>query len=340
MKIAMISNNSIPVPPSEYGGTQREIYYLTEELVRSGHEVILFAKKGSIAKATATYVYPYDDKRKQLEFIMRHLPKDVDIIHDHCGLVAKSNPPIPTIRSYHGARKAIHVQIPVYVSKTILQKYGENEGYYLHNGIRLTDYRFRQKKKNYLLYIGRIEPMKGVHLAIEVAKKTGLKLLIAGPYDHNKVQKKYFNEVISPQLNKQIRYIGSVGGEEKQVLLSKARCVLFPSVWDEPFGIVMIEALACGTPVLGFQDGGAVPEVLHGLPQLICRNTKDMVTKVLNPSAFPSAHQCRQYVEYHYSERVMVDKALSLYRKILKGNHYKIYPDSEWNNLAAKRGWL
>ncbi|WP_284637729.1 glycosyltransferase family 4 protein [Paenibacillus silviterrae] len=319
MKIIQISNNRLTVPPVDYGGTQRDIYYLTEELIRQGHEVILFARKGSKTHATKMFHYPFNENSsdKMYRFILKHLPADADIIHDHTGIVSRTELSIPAIRNSH-LRKGTGGSHPVYVSKTILQKYGGNKGYYVHNGIRPEDYTFRRKKGDYLLFLGRLTPEKGVHHAIEVAKKTGLKLIIAGPYHHNKKQLKYFNKVIKPHLDKQIQYVGSVGGERKQKLLSKARCVLFPSTWDEPFGLVLIEALACGTPVLGFKRGGAVPEVLHGLPQLLCDNVTDMAIKVLTRKDFPSAQACRRYVEQHFSDRVMTDNFLKLYEKIIK----------------------
>jgi glycosyltransferase involved in cell wall biosynthesis len=331
LKIAQISTNTIPVPPKDYGGTQREVHYLTEELVRRGHKVILFAKKGSTARSTQTFEYPSNDRKEQLAFIMKNLPSDVDFIHDHYGIVASSNPPIPTIRSSH-SKGVTGVQIPVYVSKTILRKYGKNKGFYVHNGIRVEDYRFRKKKKDYLLFLGRIIKQKGVHLAVEVARKTGKELILAGPIN----DKKYFNSKIKPYLNKHIRHIGSVGGRKKMDLLSRASCVLFTSTWDEPFGLVLIEALASGTPVLGFKKGGAVPEVLNGMPQLLCRSTKDMIKKVQKPSKFPTARACRAYVQKHFSDRSMTDKFLKLYKKIIKQKKYKIVRNSKWTKRKSK----
>jgi glycosyltransferase involved in cell wall biosynthesis len=331
LKIAQISTNTIPVPPKDYGGTQREVHYLTEELVRRGHKVILFAKKGSTARSTQTFEYPSNDRTEQLAFIKKNLPSDVDFIHDHYGIVAKTNPPIPTIRSSH-SKGVSGVQIPVYVSKTILRKYGKNKGYYVHNGIRVEDYRYRKKKKGYRLFLGRIIKQKGVHHAVEVAKKTGKDLILAGPIN----DKKYFNAKIKPHLNKHIRYIGPVGGSKKMDLLSRASCVLFTSTWDEPFGLVLIEALASGTPVLGFKKGGAVPEVLKGLPQLLCSNTKDMTNKVQKRSKFPSARACRSYVQKNFSDRSMTDKFLKLYKKIIKEKKYKIMRNTVWNKRKAK----
>jgi glycosyltransferase involved in cell wall biosynthesis len=327
MKIIQISTNTLRVPPKDYGGTQRDVYYLTEELIRRGHEVILFAKKGSSTSAK-TYTYRSKSKKKQLDFIIKRIPKDADIIHDHYGIVANANPPIPTIRNSH-TRSVNSTQIPVFVSKTILRSNGKRKGYYVHNGIRLKDYRFCKEKDDYLLFLGRIIPEKGVHHAIQVAKRTGKRLIIAGPVQNDK-GRAYFNKKIKPHLNDKITYIGAVGGEQKQELISKAYCVLFPSLWKEPFGLVLIESLACGTPVLGFKRG-AVPEVLKGFPQLVCKGPKEMARKVKSGKVFPSASKCRSYIRKNFSDKVMASDFLKLYRKVLKGKKYRVMRNSLWN---------
>ncbi|SFJ77366.1 Glycosyltransferase Family 4 [Paenibacillus sp. UNC496MF] len=148
MRIAQISTNTIPVPPKNYGGTQRDVHYLTEELVKRGHEVFLFAKKGSTSNATQTFEYESNDKSKQLDFIIKNMPPDIDIIHDHYGIVAKAKPPIPTICQSHSKWIRSNVQIRVYVSKFILRKYGKGKGYAVYNGMRMAIIRSRKRNKN------------------------------------------------------------------------------------------------------------------------------------------------------------------------------------------------
>lgn len=331
MRIALISTNTIPVPPKDYGGTQREVHYLTEELVKRGHKVFLFAKKGSSSNATRTFEYESNDPKQQLDFIIKNLPPDVDIIHDHYGIVAKANPPIPTIGQSHSKGINSNVQIPVYVSKFILRKYGKRRGYAVHNGIRMDDYTFRTTKQNYMLFLGRLIEKKGVHLAIKVAKKTGKRLLIAGTLN----DKKYYNSKIKPHLGKNIRYVGIVGGDRKRQLLANASIVLFTSTWDEPFGLVLVESMASGTPVLGFRKGG-VAEVLRGMPQLLCRTTSDMAAKVKNRKRLPSARMLRRYVRTRYSDITLTDSVLKLYQKVLDNNLYKIRKNTLWNQRKAK----
>jgi len=317
LKIVQISTNTIPVPPKDYGGTQRMVYYLTEDLIRRGHNVILFAKKGSKAKATRIYEYPSNNVKKQLQYINKNMPKDADIVHDHYGIFARTKPGIPTIRHSH-AKGIKGVQHPVYVSRTIQKKYGKNRGHFIHNGIRLKDYSYRTEKNDYLLFLGRLIEEKGVHLAIKVAQQTGKRLIIAG----NIPDMRYFRTKIKPHLNNRIQYVGPVGGARKLDLLARASCVLFTSTWDEPFGLVMIEALASGTPVLGFRKG-AVTEVLSGMPGLLCSSTTDMIRKV-RKHAYPSPAACRRYVQNHFSDRSMTSKFLSLYVKIIRRQPYRI----------------
>ncbi|MFC4810847.1 glycosyltransferase family 4 protein [Paenibacillus sp. GCM10023250] len=331
MRIAQISTNTIPVPPKDYGGTQRDVHYLTEELVRRGHEVFLFAKKGSTSNATQTFEYESDDQTAQLDFIIRNMPPDIDIIHDHYGIVAKANPPIPTICQSHSKRIKSNVQIRVYVSKFILRKYGRGKGYAVYNGMSMDDYTFKKKKQKYLLFLGRLIKEKGVHLAIKVAKKTGRKLIIAGTLN----DRKYYNAKIKPHLGKKIRYVGAVGGSRKRALLANAHCVLFTSTWDEPFGLVLVEAMASGTPVLGFRRG-AVPEVLRGMPRLVCNTTTGMAAKVRNRKRLPSARALRRYARTRYSDRNMTDAFLKLYRRVINKKLYKIRKNTLWNRRKAK----
>lgn len=331
MRIALISTNTIPVPPKDYGGTQREVHYLTEELVKRGHEVFLFAKKGSSSNATRTFEYESNDRKEQLDFIIKNLPPNVDIIHDHYGIVAKANPPIPTIGQSHSQGSDSRIQIPVYVSKFILRKYGKRRGYAVHNGIRMDDYTFRTTKQNYMLFLGRLIKKKGVHLAIKVAKETGKQLIIAGTLN----DKKYYNSKIKPHLGKNIRYVGVVGGDRKRQLLANASFVLFTSTWNEPFGLVLVESMASGTPVLGFRKGG-VAEVLRGMPQLLCRTTSDMAEKVKNRKRLPAARKLRRYVRTRYSDIILTDSVLKLYQKVLDNNLYKIRKNTLWNRRKAK----
>jgi glycosyltransferase involved in cell wall biosynthesis len=313
VKIVQIAKNIIPVPPIGYGGTERDIHYLTNCLIDRGHEVIIFAKQGSKCKGKLI-PYPKNSSKNLLPFVKKNLPDGVDVIIDHAGFVATAKLPIPTLCSIHSAIK-FNVQFPIYVSKYLLEHKGNGKGYFIHNGIGVEDYPYLEQKENYLLSLGRIIPSKGTHLAIMAAKATGNSLIIAGNVPKKGIS--YFNKKVKPHIDgEQINYIGEVGGERKMELLSKAKCVLFPITWGEPFGLVPIEAMACGTPVIAFRKGGVL-ETMSGFPELTCNNLNGMVT-ILQRSNFPPPQKLRDYVTQYFSAEVMTDNFEKLIHKAIK----------------------
>ncbi|WP_431089016.1 glycosyltransferase [Paenibacillus sp. 8b26] len=314
--VQVISNspNAQPVP-SIKGGTEKVVYELTEELVKRGHHVSLFAARGSRSSARLI-TFPKGLKHSQIpQFVLKHMPPGTQMIHDHTFRSAMGNRklPCPAVSTVHLPVKE-HGNNPVYVSKRARQLMGEGKGYYVYNGINTHDYEFSDKKHGYLLFMGRIIRNKGVLQAIQVAEQTGKRLLIAGPikapvFFRQEIQKRI-------QHNPNIRYVGAVGGQQKQKLLKHAECLLFPTLWEEPFGLVMVEAMACGTPVLALKNG-SVPEVLAGFPQLICKSVGQMVRKVRQKN-YPSPAELRLYVTQRFTNKQMTDKYLKLYREIIR----------------------
>ncbi|MFC0216636.1 glycosyltransferase [Paenibacillus chartarius] len=317
MKIVqVISNfpNARPLPPTNQGGTEKIVYELTEELVRRGHRVVVFASKGSRTKAKLIE-YPKGMRDRGIgRFVAKRLPKGVHLIHDHTftSTVDKQRLKVPTVSTLHLPVKH-WVRHPIYVSKRARQVMGKGRGYYVYNGIRPHEYEFSEVKKGYLLFIGRLLRVKGVLQAIEVAEKTNKRLIISGPIK----DKRLFVKEIAPRIrrNPRIRYVGAVGGKRKQQLLKHASCLLFPTLWEEPFGLVMIEAMACGTPVVALRNG-SVPEVMAGFPQLICRSVPEMVRKV-KAGKYPSPRALRSYVIRRFTTRNMTDGYLRIYSKVL-----------------------
>ncbi|MEC0236419.1 glycosyltransferase [Paenibacillus kribbensis] len=314
--VQVISNypNAQPVP-SIKGGTEKVVYELTEELVRRGHHVTLFAARGSRSSARLI-TYPKGLKHDQIyQYVLQHMPPGTQIIHDHTfrSALGRKKLPCPSICTVHLPVKK-HGKNPVFVSKRARQLMGGGKGSYVYNGINTHEYEFSSEKHGYLLFMGRIIRNKGVLQAIQVAERTGKRLLIAGPikapiYFRQEIQKRI-------QHNPKIHYVGAVGGEQKQQLLKHAECLLFPTLWEEPFGLVMVEAMACGTPVLALKNG-SVAEVLSGFPQLICKSVGQMERKV-QQKYYPSPAQLRQYVTQRFTNKQMTDKYLKLYRQIIR----------------------
>jgi glycosyltransferase involved in cell wall biosynthesis len=183
----------------------------------------------------------------------------------------------------------------------------------IHHGIHLSDYRLQPKKQPYLSFIGRLAPVKGPHLAIEVAKKTGIPLKLAG--EIQPMYKSYFESEIKPQLDGRfIEYIGEADLTAKNELLGNSLAMLFPIQWDEPFGLVMIEAMACGTPVIALKRG-SVPEVVRdGVSGFVCESVEKMVECIRDLSISPRL--IREYARENFSVEVMTRKYLELYESI------------------------
>jgi len=323
MRIVVVAPNTTVLPPERDGGTERIVYELSEGIVREGHEVFLYAR-GSSSSSGTVISYPFDffGEEEVGSFVKHTLPPKVDIIHDHTFSSTMSNQGLdhPIVSTRHIPRKTNAVN-PVYVSQNALDTIGEGQGIYIHNGLQPEDYQFSATKKSYLLFMGRIVPDKGVDQAINIAEWTNSKLIIAGP----KHDAKYFNKEIAPRLkrNPKLVYVDSVGGQERQNLLKNARCLLFPIQWKEPFGLVMIEALVCGTPVLALNKG-AVKEVLRGFPEFICKTPKEMANKLKYTIHKYSPQQLRKYVLDNFDSRIMTHRYIDYYKQVIKESHHQL----------------
>ncbi|WP_245864323.1 glycosyltransferase family 4 protein [Paenibacillus donghaensis] len=314
MRILQIAPNHEAVPPQKDGGTERIVYDLAQELSRRGHDVILYAPFGSHISGSVI-PYPFIGDEPIVSYILETLPHDIDVIHDHT-FNSVFNPigvNIPTVHTIHLPVRN-NVKFPVYVSYNALNVIGGGYGHYIHNGVVLDEYEFSSVKEDYFLFMGRMIREKGIIEAMNLAEATGQRLVMAGPIHDEEL----FLQEITPRLkqNPQLQYVGPVGQTIRQDLLKHAKCLLFPIQWNEPFGLVMIEAMACGTPVLALSNG-AVPEILEYFPQMMCESLSEMTRKLYHYEVPYSPEKLRSHIKERFSVSRMTDDYLKLYQQAI-----------------------
>lgn len=336
MKVALIAAPFIAVPPANYGGTELFVAQLAEGLQKAGAEVVVYANGESKAKVECRWIYqhsqwpikvPEHASMKELNHVswaIRDADKDCDLIHLQSprGLAFSPFVRRPTILTLHGPHdpqlSEFYAYYPdtYYVGISAAQCTQETMPRMrtIHHGIDLSQYRLVENKQQYLSFIGRIAPLKGTHLAIEVAQRTGIPLKIAG--DVQPAYREYFERKIKPQIDgKLVEYVGLADLKAKNELLGNSLAMLFPIQWNEPFGLVMVEAMACGTPVLAM-PGGSVREVVReGVGGHVCRTVKDLAKRAQTLKIDPAL--VRRYVEENFSIERMVRNYLSLYEEAM-----------------------
>jgi glycosyltransferase involved in cell wall biosynthesis len=340
MRIAQIAPIAERVPPKTYGGTERVVSALTEELVARGHEVTLFASGDSITSAKLRSVYPRALREAHLSDIYGlnpwtlmnlgiaySLADEFDIIHDHLAplsLPVANISPTPVLATMHGAfdpetRRLFQMLRKPHIA-TISNSQGRHESGTInhagvvYNGLSMEEYPFDGGTGDYLLYVGRISMQKGVHIAIAVAQELDLPLVIAAKLDPEDEQ--YFNFYIKPRLGGRIEWIGEVDETKRNELMSQAKCFLHPATWREPFGLTLIEAAACGCPVVAF-NRGSIPEIIQdGVTGFVVDDIEEMTEAVDKIGTIDRA-ACRAHALSKFSAKRMADDYEELYRKLL-----------------------
>ncbi len=341
MRIAQVAPLFESVPPQGYGGTERVVSYLTEELVRRGHDVTLFASGDSrtrarlvpvVERATridpSTYELCLASASRMLDMVAERAG-DFDVIHCHLDYLAfpvTRRLRTPSVHTLHGRLDLPHLQtlyghfrdVPLVsisdAQRAPLADCDVRWAGTVYHGQPLARYPFGDGSGGYLAFLGRCSPEKQLDVAIEIARRAGLTLKIAAKVDAK--DREYYERVIVPLLDDPlIEFMGEIGDADKAAFLGAARALLFPIDWPEPFGLVMVEAMACGTPVVA-RPCGAVPEVVaHGRTGFVVDSLVELIEAVKRLDEIDRT-ACRRHVETRFSVERMTDDYEAVYRNL------------------------
>jgi glycosyltransferase involved in cell wall biosynthesis len=339
MRIALIAPPWTPIPPPLYGGIELVVDQLARGLVATGHEVTLCTTGDSSSPVHKRWVLPQAEGMRigmavpELRHVIHayEVASGHDVVHDHTVIgphYAERYPGLPVCTTIHGPfndeltdlYRALGPRVPI-VGISHAQHRAAPDipiARIIHHGLESSDFPFGDGSGDddgpYLVFLGRMSPDKGAHRAIDVARRAGYRLLMAAkmrePWEHA-----YFDEHVAPLLGHDAVYLGEVDHERKLELLSHARAMLFPIRWNEPFGMVMLESMACGTPVLAFSEGAA-PEVIDdGTTGFLCSDEAAMVGALSRLDEI-KREDCRAATEGYFSTERMVAEHVELYQQL------------------------
>jgi glycosyltransferase involved in cell wall biosynthesis len=338
MRIAQVAPLTEAVPPKLYGGTERVVAYLTDALVELGHDVTLFASGDSTTKATLSSVWPralrldpgvkdhFAPVLMQLETVAQRAHQ-FDVIHchlDYVGFPLLRRLSTPSVTTLHGRLDLpelpplyrLYADMPV-VSISDSQREPLPQANFVAtvlHGLPENLLRKGEGRGGYLAFLGRISPEKAPDAAIRIAARAGLPLKIAAKVD--RVDREYFNTVVEPLLGQgQVEFIGEIREDQKQAFLGDAAGLIFPIAWREPFGLVMIEAMACGTPVIAFENG-SVPEVLEDEITGFIVHSEDQAVEAVQRIGTLDRVRIRREFERRFTARRMAQNYLKLYARL------------------------
>lgn len=346
MKIAQIAPIIERVPAKKYGGTERVVATLTEGLVRMGHDVTLFASGDSVTTAKLKAFYPTSLRASNEQDIynplhvasIRHLTEayksfaDFDVIHDHTmqnsplSLMFANVVPTPVVMTLHGPIREQDVTALKNFSKPGIVTISHDQARAMppgfmtqtvYNGLDMRHYPFANVGGNYLLFVGRIAEQKGVHNAIAVAQALDLPLVIAGKLDICVAEDiAYFQQAIKPHLTNRIRWVGEVEDSVRNRLMANAKVFLHPITWPEPFGLTLIESMACGTPVIAIGKG-SIPELIQDGKTGFVVDTVDQMIAAVNKINQIDRAMCRDYALTAFRSERMVEGYVRFYQAVI-----------------------
>lgn len=350
LKIAQIAPLWFPVPPKKYGGIERVVAQLCDGLVDRGYDVTLFAAPGSKTKAKLVSVFPkplieggvpWSDPFWNLRNLSRVFEManagNFDIIHSHLDvwtLFFQNLTKIPTVFTMHNSLYKTRIEVNkdsrlrlfreerdkskiVFISKSAkrqsMVKFKNSQ--VIYNGIDFSHFKFNSVGGNHFIWISRIDDYKGIENAIVAAETLNVKLLLAGRLDKSQVT--YFNTRIKPHLNKNIQYVGELTERQLSDFYGKARAFIYPIEWEEPFGLVVVESMACGTPVIAYNRGSMTELIENGKTGFVVESNLKSLTDAMKKIDRIDRHLVRVRAKELFSKEIMVDNYEKYYYKLL-----------------------
>ncbi|HXM56194.1 MAG TPA: glycosyltransferase family 4 protein [Candidatus Dormibacteraeota bacterium] len=343
LRVALVAPPWLPIPPGGYGGIEQVVYLLARELQARGHDVTVFGRQGSSGEFDVVALAPpswsdhlgsRDQQARECLHLLRAYAvvnrRPFDVVHDHTGftgmLLGACMPALtPMVATLHGdlteadAEFLSSIDDRVALVGITAAQAGQVAGVawrgVVHNAVDASELSVGREKQDYLVELARITPEKGQHLAIEMARRAGRPLVLAGKVDPGADD--YFREQIEPHLGDDVRWIEDVAGAEKARLLAEASAMVFPIEWAEPFGLAMVEAMASGTPVLAFPNGAAPEVVEDGVTGFIARDVDGLVDALGRVDQIDS-ERCAARSRERFSPARMADGYEAVYRDALR----------------------
>ncbi len=311
-----------PLPVIEYGGVERIIVWLIRGLRELGHKVTLMGPEGSAVDCNLVTV-PFSSPVPSNSQLINYIPVDSDLIHFHSDGYLDMRLDIPVVNTLHGYRnnnaatRSLIDQKSCFLSDSHRREWHLPQNPFVYNGLDPAEFTFRDKKDDYYLFLSRIDwKVKGLDWAIDAAKRAGVKLIIAGNFHRKSFVNSYWRFPLKRKLGKDCYYVGPIGGQLKAALLAGAKALISPTKWQEPFGVVAIEALASGTPVITTHNG-ALPEIIeHGKQGYLCDSVEKMVESMKNIQDINS-EECLKRINNKFHYKKMAQEYLKFYQNVL-----------------------
>ena len=337
LRIAMVAPPYYTIPPEGYGGVESVVADLVDGLVERGHRVTLLAA-GEHETRAQHFIRTWEElPTDQLGAALPEVVNaarvasligpgtDYDVVHDHslAGPLLARGRRVPTVVTVHGPMNELDDVYRPLGSDVSLVAISQNQRRSaadlnwvgtVHNAIDVRSFPFQERKEDYALFLGRFHPTKGPHLAIDAARAAGVRILLAGKCAET-VEQEYYDAEIAPRLGPDVVHVGDADASEKRRLLAGASCLLFPILWDEPFGMVMVEAMACGTPVVALANGSVPEVVVDGRTGVVVEHEGELPAAIARARSIDPA-DCRRHAEDHFGIDVMTAGYEEVYRRV------------------------